>query len=142
MAVTNKDKKKATDKAYYEANKEKLLLTMKAYNKANRAQANAYCKKYDEANKEKLRSAAYKRRFGITLEDYNKMFEDQKGCCKICNTHQLDLKKRLAVDHCHTTGKVRGLLCGNCNRAIGMLNDSQELLLSAINYLKNETNDI
>jgi len=82
------------------------------------------------------RNGWYKRKYGITLEDYNKIFTEQKGCCKICNTHQVELKIRLAVDHCHTTGKVRGLLCDTCNRGLGYLKDSPELLNNAINYLK------
>ncbi len=74
--------------------------------------------------------------YGITLEDYNKMFQEQNGCCKICNKHQTEEGVILCVDHDHTTGKVRGLLCKKCNQAIGLLKDSIENCLSAAEYLK------
>ena len=76
----------------------------------------------------------YKREYGITLDQYNEMLEVQGGVCAICgNTCQT--RSRLAVDHDHETGKVRGLLCNGCNRGIGLLNDSPELLRAAIGYL-------
>lgn len=71
--------------------------------------------------------------FGITLEDYNKLLSEQGGVCKICLGKDSD--RMLAVDHCHTTGKIRGLLCQKCNRAIGQLDDSIERLKRAIIYL-------
>jgi len=62
--------------------------------------------------------------YGITLEDFNDMIELQEGKCLICNTHLEALTKGLVVDHCHTTGKVRGLLCSNCNSGLGMFKDN------------------
>ena len=76
------------------------------------------------------------RDYGITIEDYNKMFVDQEGKCRGCDKHQTEFKIRLAVDHCHQTGKVRGLLCGNCNRALGLVHDNYKILNNLINYLK------
>jgi hypothetical protein len=76
--------------------------------------------------------------YGITLEDYNKMFEEQQGCCAICGRHQSELKRALAVDHSHETGKVRGLLCGKCNHALGNVNDDISILLSMIEYLNED----
>ncbi len=77
-----------------------------------------------------------KRQFGITLDDYNKMFEHQNGCCAICGTHQSELPRALAVDHCHTTLINRGLLCMPCNLMIGHAKDNINILKKAINYLK------
>jgi hypothetical protein len=74
--------------------------------------------------------------FNLTIEDYNNMFENQNGCCLICKRHQTDFKKRLAVDHCHESGKIRGLLCSSCNTALGLFKDSVDSLTSAIEYLK------
>lgn len=80
--------------------------------------------------------------YGITLDDYNKMFSIQSGCCDICKTHQSQLKRPLDVDHNHDTGEVRGLLCSNCNTGIGLLKDSSEILTLAIKYLeKNNKKD-
>ncbi len=78
--------------------------------------------------------------YGISLDDYNKLLQEQNECCKICNTHisklNQKLKKNLCVDHCHITGRIRGLLCDKCNRGLGLFNDDENLLLKAINYLK------
>jgi hypothetical protein len=73
--------------------------------------------------------------YGITLEQWNEIFDRQNGCCAICGKHNSQLKKSLHVDHCHETNKVRGLLCSKCNRAIGNFNDDINLLQKAINYL-------
>ena len=75
------------------------------------------------------------RKYKISLEQYQQMFDDQQGCCKICRRHQSEFKRRLGVDHCHKTGDVRGILCDDCNRGLGSYKDSEELLLSAIKYL-------
>lgn len=79
-----------------------------------------------------------KYRFGIGVAEYNEMLRQQNGGCAICGT--TDSKdsrtKHFSIDHCHATGKIRGLLCNNCNRALGGFEDSIEHLKAAINYLK------
>ena len=75
-----------------------------------------------------------KRRFNLTQEDYDILFEQQNGVCDICGG--TNNGRTLAVDHNHVTGAVRGLLCLTCNAAIGMLQDDITLLASAIVYLK------
>jgi hypothetical protein len=87
---------------------------------------------------EKSRENHLKYRYGITISVYNKLFENQNGCCKICNEHQSNLKSPLAVDHNHIDNKIRGLLCMKCNTAIGKFNDDITLLQNTINYLLNE----
>lgn len=74
-------------------------------------------------------------RYGITVEDYEQILSDQNGVCAICFETE-DHFSRLVVDHNHETGKVRGLLCNNCNRALGLFKDTQQRLLSAAQYLK------
>ena len=78
-----------------------------------------------------------KRSYGIGFKDYDAMVLEQNGVCAICSAEppKNQHKKRLNIDHCHTTGKVRGLLCDACNRAIGLLKDSPDLLTKAIQYL-------
>ena len=85
-------------------------------------------------HKEGTRNTDYIRKFGITLEDYNKMFADQEGKCGICGKHQLD--KNLSVDHDHKTMEVRGLLCQPCNLGLGKLGDNIEGVENALNYLR------
>ena len=82
-----------------------------------------------------------KSRYGITKEYYLHLLEKQNGVCAICskvNVHKNkhgSLNKRLVVDHCHSTGLVRGLLCNRCNIALGGFNDDPTLLKSAILYM-------
>lgn len=78
----------------------------------------------------------WKKLYGISVEDYHHMLEQQGGKCAICA--QPDEGRALAVDHCHTTGRVRGLLCLACNTAIGKLRDDPELIRRAAEYI--ETN--
>lgn len=80
-------------------------------------------------------------RFGLTKEDYNKIFEEQNGRCLICLKHQSELKRSLAVDHCHSTNKIRGLLCSSCNPGLGQFKDDEELLFRAVSYLRGDLND-
>lgn len=80
------------------------------------------------------------RKYGITYETYLLMLDNQDCKCKICSSEGFVMAKhhrlKLVVDHCHDTGKVRGLLCHNCNRALGLLKDSTESLEKALEYLK------
>jgi hypothetical protein len=79
------------------------------------------------------------RTYGISLEHYEKMYAEQGGLCAICNGEGFVMKEchslKLVVDHCHLGGHVRGLLCHNCNRALGLLKDSTAVLSNAIDYL-------
>ena len=72
--------------------------------------------------------------YGIDVADYERMLEEQNGGCYICGKKPTD-KRALDIDHDHTTGKVRGLLCSNHNRGIGLLDDDISLLAKAIQYL-------
>lgn len=77
------------------------------------------------------------RRFGITFSDYDKIFKKQNGKCKICGNKEIGhkLQGRFCVDHDHSTGKIRGLLCYRCNLLLGNAKDNIEILASAIQYL-------
>ena len=79
-----------------------------------------------------------KGKYGMTLDDYDRILKSQNNRCAICNNKSVGNKrqKNLSVDHCHTTGKVRGLLCQWCNSGIGYMKDDIELLEKAIDYLK------
>jgi len=73
--------------------------------------------------------------YGITGEEFRKMVDLQGGVCRICNGKQKN-NRSLAVDHCHETGKNRGLLCNRCNMGLGYFKDDATLMLLAIEYLK------
>ena len=105
----------------------------------NLEKAKSYTKSWSSRNPDKTKHYYRKnnlKALGLTFEDYDRMYSDQDGCCKICGTHSTKLTYMLATDHCHKTGKVRGLLCSKCNTAIGLLNDDVELISKVIDYLK------
>jgi len=84
------------------------------------------------------RDHALRSNYGITIEDYERMFEEQKGACAICGSVEVRRNGRtnFCVDHCHKTGKVRGLLCNECNVGLGRLGDDAESLRRALAYLE------
>lgn len=77
------------------------------------------------------REANLKYRYGITLIDYNEMLLEQDSRCKICDLETTGL----VVDHCHNSGEVRGLLCNNCNKGLGLFKDSPERMERAAQYI-------
>ena len=98
-----------------------------------------YSRKARKANPDYHKSLQLRRNYGITIADYNRMLDAQNGCCDVCGkTEKTEIAGRtlsLAVDHDHATGVVRGLLCSNCNTAIGLLGDDPALLDAAKAYL-------
>jgi hypothetical protein len=95
------------------------------------------CSAYKPPNKmfEDKRDGIVRRQYGITLAQYDEMCAEQDGKCAICGNKDEVEGRRLAIDHCHDSGKIRGLLCGKCNRGLGLFYDNQELLKNAISYL-------
>ena len=87
------------------------------------------------ANPRVIKGYELKKAYGITIEDFESMLEKQRGRCAICERPKPGGKGDWHVDHCHDTGRVRGLLCHFCNTAIGSLNDSVDLLKRCIKYL-------
>ncbi len=108
----------------------------------------AYQAKWRAANREKLVASRAKpghkalvracqlRRYGLTVGDYQAMFDLQAGLCAICQAPEGARNRSLAVDHCHSTGKVRALLCSGCNAMLGMAKENILTLLAAIAYLR------
>lgn len=92
-----------------------------------------------ERHAENMRRHAYKKLYGITIEQYEDMLDAQGYACALCLKDIDDNGgKEFDVDHCHTTGKVRGLLCRDCNRALGLFQDSPTLLERAAQYLRQD----
>ena len=97
----------------------------------------AYTQKWARANPDKIRArdrAKGLRAFGLTPEAYDTLLARQNGHCAICPATPGRI--RLAVDHCHVTGRVRGLLCTNCNNGLGRFRDDPALLTRAAEYLQ------
>tara|TARA_R110002153_G_scaffold1367_4_gene7050 strand:- start:460 stop:729 length:270 start_codon:yes stop_codon:yes gene_type:complete len=84
------------------------------------------------------RAKNLRHRYGIELEEYDKMLEEQGGLCYICE--EPPGKSPLSVDHCHKDGTIRGLLCHNCNHGLGKFKDNIVLMYRAITYLLKERN--
>ena len=138
----------------------KRQISRKKWKDKNKEHTNAYNKKKYAENPEQFKSRMTKhkenfdwksrdrnttlvREYGITLNEYNTMLAKQGGVCAICNQPETAISrwnpsiiKNLSVDHNHITGKTRGLLCGQCNTAIGRFKDDINILQLAINYLR------
>lgn len=106
-----------------------------------RNKAREYTAHWRAKNREKVwvshKTHELRKKFGLTLQEWFEMMERQSSRCAICGTHNDDHWQSLHVDHCHTTGQVRGLLCQKCNRALGFFKDDPFLLRKAADYLEN-----
>jgi len=122
--------------------KEQKAAYMKEYNKEyrekNKEQIAAWNKEYYEENKEQIAAQGkeyrLKSKYGMTLTENNVLLQKQNNKCKICLVEFSNVTPN--VDHCHTTNKIRGLLCRACNTGLGQFKDNTKLLTKAINYLE------
>jgi len=104
-----------------------------AFGRASQCRSCYNDKKRNRPNNPELnKHNSLSKHYGIGLEDYKKLYNEQEGKCKICQEY-FDI---LDVDHCHTSNKIRGLLCSTCNSGLGMFKDNIELLKIAIKYLE------
>lgn len=90
----------------------------------------------DRADKSRARRRGLKYEYGMTVAEYDLLLQQQGGVCAICRRAPDDSKKRFAVDHCHKSGKIRGILCTRCNQGIGYFKDNPLLLRLAATYLE------
>jgi len=116
--------------------------------KSNKDGLSCYCrpckrvmaKKYNKQPRvvRQIRDRQLQRAYGITLEDYNLLYDQQKGMCALCGKtgKRFGLRDGLHVDHNHKTNRVRGLLCNTCNRGMGLLQDNPVILERAVEYLR------
>lgn len=102
----------------------------------NKIKSRSYRQNNPDKFKLSVKMSSYKRQgIEITAEEYERLYSIQNGYCAICSEHRSIQKKDLALDHCHTTNKIRGFLCDNCNTALGKFKDNPELLFKAIQYI-------
>jgi Recombination endonuclease VII len=129
----------------------KVLEEFRLFNQKGRSYRRAECKdcarsyrrQFYKDNPDKSKEENFKgklsnllKNLGITKDDYYKKLNEQNHRCAICNKHESEFNKALAIDHNHTTKKVRSFLCGKCNTALGLFNENIELMNKAIEYLK------
>jgi hypothetical protein len=133
-----KQKLKEYSRQYYLLNKDRIISRIKETSKTEEFKEKR--KVFNKARKEKNREVYYKKRYGITLMQYNQLLTIQNNTCAICKIAETEIKHGrntyFAVDHCHISGKVRGLLCYKCNSLLGFVNDKIETLKNAIKYLE------
>lgn len=127
-------------KEWYAKNREKVIDNSKRYYRATAPKRRKLARDFWNAlpqseQKRRSRIQALRRKYGITVEDYDRMFAEQKGLCFLCN---LPPKKGrpLSVDHAHLTKTVRKLLCDQCNRALGFIERDLSWVDRALQYLK------
>ena len=129
--------KLAARRSWYERNRDYEMSRVDAWRRANSERVNESQRKRRRSDggrsRQREREGHLRRKYGLTQNLFEALVAAQLGNCAICGANE-DLE--LHVDHDHRTKKVRGLLCGKCNKAIGLLNDDLELLLAAKNYLE------
>lgn len=122
---------------------------------SNKCGFRSYCrdcsKRYGQStyskNRDKFQHDKLKSRYGISINQYNELLNNQNNVCAICKKPEITKSKvgkiqKLSVDHDHKTGKVRALLCSNCNRGIGYLQDDFDLILQAAKYIQQHKGSI
>jgi hypothetical protein len=118
-----------TASGYYASCKICKRKSANAWLDRNREKSNARHRKHHRKNH-------LKQNYNLTIDDFNRLVQNQKGACAIClNKFAENKSGKPHVDHDHNTGIVRGILCGYCNSALGMFRDNEEVLRNAINYL-------
>jgi hypothetical protein len=115
----------ARQKAYREKNKDRIKTRMRSWASANRARLNAY----------RMRQH-YKNKYGLTPEEKVELLISQDNRCACCNSDSPNHKQGWVVDHCHSSGKVRGILCQPCNLTLGKVKESKQHLQKLIEYLE------
>lgn len=114
------------------------------WRKNNKERKNEYAKEYYQENKDRMNVRRIERLYGLSPEEHQRMKDEQGNLCKLCNqpetgTNAMNGKiQELCIDHCHDTGKVRGLLCRRCNHLIAALGDTEQSIERVFHYMKGE----
>jgi len=125
---------KANRKVYNLTHREKNLAYQKIYRAAHREEKTVQNKSYYACYKTKILAYDIKRKYGLSGDDFNRLIDNQNGACAICERTDWNGKKP-GVDHDHATGKIRGILCHNCNAALGHIKDNQKTAKAIFAYL-------
>lgn len=136
MPIKDIEVRKAYNKTYRErsGNKEKAKQRIEEFKQRNPNYSKGYYARYIADNPDYYKERNVKR-YGLTLEQYNQFLLSQNNCCAICKTQHHN-GKGWHIDHCHKTNIIRGILCNNCNVALGHFKEDVDLMLKAIEYLQ------
>ncbi len=131
-------------KQYRLKNKEKILFKNREWIKNNKEHYVNYHKKYNENNRQwiKVKKRAYllKKKYNISVKEYDILLKKQNNRCDICRVHQKEFDRPLSVDHNHKTNAVRGLLCIICNTNVGVIEDKLEMIQKYLNKHRKDVN--
>jgi hypothetical protein len=122
-------------RAYQLANPERGAAAARKWSKTHPAQRNATKRAWYARNKEHQKGVNRRRAYGVLPEQYRDLMQSQGGVCAICRG-ECQTGRSLAVDHCHLTQTVRGLLCNRCNYLLGLVGDASDILRAAAEYLE------
>ena len=125
----------AKARLHYLKNKGKIDRASRAYRQSNPEKSQIYNKRWRDQNRDKVRNAMLKKKYGISLADYEEMLKKQGEVCALCKQKERD-NRSLAVDHDHKTGAVRELLCRFCNTSLGILEQKPNLVEAMALYLR------
>lgn len=129
------DKRKAWLKEYNAKNREVLREKKKAWAKGREEHIKQQNAEWHQRNIARRTNAYLVRTYGITLDEYNALLAEQGGGCASCGALPLASGRRMPVDHCHVTGRVRGILCTSCNITLGRFNDNPTTLRRLADYI-------
>lgn len=132
------ERRKRLRREWQKNNPDKVAAHRQKYLEANRSKLAQKTAEYRKLNPDKVVETAFKmnlKKAGLTLREFKQLLLEQKGRCAICRKRNR-CGYRLCVDHSHSSGAVRGLLCHDCNRGIGLLGDSAARLKDAAKYLE------
>lgn len=132
----HRDRLLAAGRQRYHENIEVRRANSRRWHQENRDLALKKMREYGKKNNHKALGRARKKRYGITPEIFDAMFNAQNKCCAICGCSSTRAKNGWHLDHSHQTGKVRAILCNNCNCGLGYAKDSIETLQNMVEYLK------
>ena len=114
-----------------------IAVASKVYRENHKESLKTKKQEYRKSNPDQWRNRNLVSNYGISLIEYNQKLEDQKGVCAVCKTQESSKRNvKLSVDHNHSTGKIRGLLCSRCNRSLGLLRDDFNVVLTMAKYLQ------
>lgn len=131
----NRDKRRVYEREWRAKNPDKTRAAFERY-KANHPERVKHSRRIARRKRvTAIKDARLQKEYGLTLMEFKRMYKEQEGCCLICRKEHEETK--LAVDHCHKTGVLRGLLCHRCNMGLGYFGDDAQLLTSAVSYLLN-----
>jgi 23S rRNA G2069 N7-methylase RlmK/C1962 C5-methylase RlmI len=156
MKTCTKCKTEKLESDFYEVRRKNKPIKLTARCKKCTCEDTAYSKKSDlsresskrasmrwkQQNLERVKNKELERVYGISLDQYNAMLLVQEEKCAICEKEFANNQRRnLYVDHCHISGKVRGLLCQKCNQGLGLFDDNISFLEKAVSYLQRNKNE-